>query len=302
MSSPSYERTDVTFSSQSQTCAAWLYRPKQPRVANLPIVVLGHGLGAIKEMGLDAYASRFAEAGYAALVFDYRHFGASQGEPRQLLDVKKQRQDWQAAIAFARTIAGVDPSKVAIFGTSFGGGHVLVTAAKDAQVAAVIAQCPFTSGSASARTLGVGGVIGAAVLAISDNISRIFGRKPVRINLAGPAGSIALMNAPDVEKGYLSLVPKGTEFTNAVAARVALDIPLRHPGRAARKVAAPVLFCICDQDSVAPVKPTLRYAKSTQNGTVIHYPVGHFDIYVGEAFEGAIKDQIAFLQEHVPVG
>ena len=64
-----------------------------------PGVVLAHGWTGVREQRLDAYAERFAGAGLAALVFDYRHFGASSGEPRQLLDVKRELADWQAAIA-----------------------------------------------------------------------------------------------------------------------------------------------------------------------------------------------------------
>src|SRR5919202_566943 len=113
------ERTDDRFDSGDTDCAAWLYGSLPA-----PLIVMGHGLGAVREMRLDAYAQRFAAAGFAALVFDYRHFGASGGEPRQLLDVRRQLEDWRAAVAFARTVDGIDPERVALWGTSFSGGHV----------------------------------------------------------------------------------------------------------------------------------------------------------------------------------
>ncbi|MBE7161947.1 MAG: alpha/beta hydrolase, partial [Williamsia herbipolensis] len=91
----------MTVDSHGTRCAGWLYRAEAADGERRPIVVLGHGLGAVKEMRLDAYAERFADAGYHALAFDYRHFGASGGEPRQLLDVDRQREDWHAAIAHA---------------------------------------------------------------------------------------------------------------------------------------------------------------------------------------------------------
>jgi hypothetical protein len=72
-------------------------------VINPPVVILGHGLGATREMGLDAFAERFAEAGIAALAFTYRHFGDSGGQPRQLLSIKRQLADWDAAIAHIKT-------------------------------------------------------------------------------------------------------------------------------------------------------------------------------------------------------
>lgn len=83
---------------------------------------MAHGLGATRTMRLAAFARRFVEAGYAALVFDYRHFGDSGGEPRQLLDIGRQLDDWQAAVRFARTLDDIDPTKVILWGSSFGGG------------------------------------------------------------------------------------------------------------------------------------------------------------------------------------
>ena len=92
-------------------------------------MVLAHGFGGVKEARLDAYAERFAAAGYAALVFDYRHFGDSGGEPRLLIDIGRQQADWRAAIAFARALEGVDGERIALWGTSFSGGHVIELAA-----------------------------------------------------------------------------------------------------------------------------------------------------------------------------
>src|SRR6516162_6357646 len=99
-------RTDVTFNSQGSHCAAWLYRPAS--TGPYPCVILAGGFGAIREMHLPAYAERFVQAGMAALVFDYRHFGASPGEPRQRLDIKQQLADWTAAISYARTLDDID--------------------------------------------------------------------------------------------------------------------------------------------------------------------------------------------------
>ena len=141
------KRSDVEFTSGGVTCRAWLYEPDAG--ARPPIIVMAHGLGGVRHMRLGAFAERFADAGYACLVFDYRHFGASAGEPRQLLDIDRQLEDWRSAIAYAHTLDGVDPDRVVVWGTSFGGGHVIVTAAQDKRLAAAIAQCPFTDGFAS---------------------------------------------------------------------------------------------------------------------------------------------------------
>ena len=88
-------REDVIFESGGERCAAWLYRPDVDDDA--PCVVLAHGFGTVREGRLGAYAERFLAAGYAALVFDYRHFGDSGGEPRQLIRISSQHADWRAA-------------------------------------------------------------------------------------------------------------------------------------------------------------------------------------------------------------
>ena len=107
------ERTDVEFTSDGVVIRAWLYRPNVP---NPPIIVMAHGLGGVKTMRLDAFAERFADAGYACLVFDYRHFGDSDGEPRQLLSVHRQLADYDAAITYAKSLDGVDAARVVVWG------------------------------------------------------------------------------------------------------------------------------------------------------------------------------------------
>ena len=116
-------RRDVTFASGGDRCAAWVYVPEGE--GPFACVVLAHGWSGVREQRLDAFAERFASAGYAAVVFDYRHFGASTGEPRQLLDIGRQLDDWRAAIAFARSLPEVDPQRVGLWGSSFSGGHVM---------------------------------------------------------------------------------------------------------------------------------------------------------------------------------
>lgn len=294
-------RLDVSFPSQGEQCRAWLYLPEARRPA--PVIVMAHGLGGTRVMRLDAFAERFCAAGYACLVFDYRHFGDSEGQPRQLLDVRKQLQDWKAAIAFARSRHDVDASRVVIWGTSFGGGHVLATAADDDRLAAVISQCPFTDGLASSLALSPASSLKVTALAMRDQIGAWLGAEPVMVNTAGQPGEAALMTAPDAMPGYLGLLPPGraSAFPNHVAARFGLQIIRYFPGRCAAQIRCPVLFCVCEGDSVAPAAATLRHAHRAPKGEIRKYANGHFDIYVGAAFEKVVADQIAFLRRNVPL-
>jgi dienelactone hydrolase len=297
--------TTVRFPSgpDGESCEGTLHLPAHRR-GPVPIVVLGHGLGAVRTMGLDAYARRFVAAGYACLTFDHRHLGGSDGQPRQLIDIARQREDWRSALAWVRADPRVDPARVVAWGTSFGGGHVLAVAAEDHQLAAAIVQCPFTDGRAPQATGSWSTTAKVALLAVRDRIAERRGRPPVHVATVGPARSAALMTAPDAEPGYLGLVdpaePGG--FENRVAARFVLQVRDDRPGLLAAEVACPILFAICEHDSVAPASAAQRAARMAPRGEALVYPCGHFDIYVGDDFERAVTDMVAFLVAHVPPG
>jgi dienelactone hydrolase len=291
------QRDDVWFNSGHDRISGWLYRPAS--TGDTPLLVMAHGLGAVRTMRLDTYAERFSAAGYACLVFDYRNLGYSQGQPRQLLDIGMQLQDWTAAVAYARTLPGIDTNRISLWGTSFSGGHVIATAARLPGVAAVVSQCPFTDSVASLRTLSPLTSARVTALAVRDLVAAKLGKAPVMVPTAGKPGEVALMNAPDVYPGFMRLVPDGAALQTEVAARIGVTILPYRPGRLAAKVPCPILFCVCETDSVAPAGPTLRYAAAAPKGEIKVYPVGHFAIYVDDAFERAVADQIAFLDKHL---
>lgn len=291
-------RREVSFPSDGDDCRAWLFMPAAERP---PLAILGHGLGGTREYGLEPYAQRFADAGIAALVFTYRHFGDSGGQPRQLLDIERQLGDWASALAYARSLDGIDHDRIALWGTSFGGGHVIEAAARDGAVAAVVSQCPFTDGLAATRAASPRSLARAMGPALRDEVARLRNKPPVLVPLVGPHGSAALMTSPDAEAGYRALIPPEAHFENGVAARFINRVALYRPGRSARKVQAPILFCICEADAVAPPETALRYATTAPRAEVKRYPIGHFDIYRGEPFEHAVADQTEFLVRHLAV-
>jgi len=290
-------RQDVRFDSGESYCSAWLYLPVG--VEKPPVVVLGHGLGAIREMRLDAFSERFAAAGIATLAFTYRYFGDSGGLPRQLMSVKRQLADWDAALDFVKRRADVDGRRAAVWGSSFGGGHAITVASRHPELLAAISQCPFTDGLAAAAALGVKGALQVTPVLLRDFVAKLLGRPPVMVPIAAPPGKPALMNAHDALPGYLALVPKGTVFVNHVAARVLPEILTYRPGRAARKVKFPILFCVSTTDTVTPAEQTIALVRKAPFGETRLYGAGHFEFYMGEAFESLVTDQTRFLAKHL---
>src|ERR1700733_13035930 len=142
----SAEREKVRFSSGDTECAAWHYPG-----SNGACVVMAGGFAVTKEPATDLFAKRFRDAGFAVLAFDYRRLGESGGLPRQVVRIREQQADWQAAIGFAATLPGVDPARLAVWGFSASGGHVFRVAARNPGLAAAIAQTPNADGLAAAR-------------------------------------------------------------------------------------------------------------------------------------------------------
>lgn len=288
------ERVEVGFPSGGQKCAGWLYLPAGPPKPR-PIVVMGHGLGANREMGLDRFARRFAAAGMGVLVFDYRHFGNSDGDPRQVVNIARQREDWIAAVAYARTLRGFDATRIALWGTSLAGGHVLAVAPDDAYIAAVVAQVPYVSGFSSAWAKGPISLLKVTTTAITDVVFGTILRKPVQIRLAGRKRANAMLTGPDVPAGFGRLAEESPAYRPKIPARTAFPLLFGRPGRHAKELKMPVLYALCDKDSITPVKPALRAAAKTKHAVVKRYPAGHFDIYFDEIFEQAVYDQTEFL-------
>lgn len=299
MSQPLHQftRRDVRFDSGEAYCSAWLYLPEG--IEKPPVVVLGHGLGAVREMRLDAFSERFAAAGIATLAFTYRYFGDSGGMPRQLMSVKRQLADWDAALDFVKGCADVDGSRVAVWGSSFGGGHAITVASRHPELRAAISQCPFTDGLASAAALGVGASLKILPVVLRDFMAKLFGRPPVMVPIAAAPGKPALMNAHDALEGYLALIPDGLKFVNHVAARVIPEIATYRPGRSAAKVRFPILFCVSTTDTVTPPEQTIALARRAPHGVIKLYEAGHFAFYLGDAFEQLVADQTRFLAQHL---
>lgn len=303
-SEPAWTSAATTFRSGGVACAATVYRPR-PAPAPAPVVVMGHGFGGIRALRLPAYAERFAAAGYVVVTFDYRGFGDSAGEPRQVLDIPMQHQDWTAALDFARSLDGVDPDRVVAWGTSFGGGHVLTLAGKGAALAAVIAQVPHVSGPAAVRATGLRAAARLAPYAMRDLVRSVRGGTPVYIQSAGLPGEAAAMTTPDAVPGLERLsadsgLVRG-EHREDVAARIALRIGTYSPRRWASSIGCPVLVQIAEHDAITPSAVARAAAARIPRSTIRTYDCGHFDPYVEPHFETVVADQLAFLAEHVPV-
>lgn len=288
------EREEITIPSGGSALAAWHYHPEGSGPE--PTVLLAHGFGGTRGARLDRYAERFAAAGLGAIVFDYRHFGDSDGQPRQLLSVGRQLADWQAALAHARGLPTVDPARIALWGTSFSGGHVVVTASKDPNVAAVVAQVPLADGLRTVMKLPPLSAVKVTGAALADLARSAVGGAPVPIPLVGPNGSAAAMPTPQAREGYPRLFA-GIDHEDHVLARIGLRVPTYRPVRHAGRVAAPLLVQAGEDDDLTPAAAARAMADRAPQGRFSLRPTGHFDPYFPPWFDEVVDEQVDFLTE-----
>ena len=293
------EREKVYFTSDGTECAAWHYRGTSGAC-----VIMAGGFAVTKEPGTDLFASQFSDAGFAVLAFDYRHLGESGGQPRQVARITEQLADWHAAIAFAATLPGVDPARLAIWGFSLSGGHVFRVAARNPQLAAAIAQTPNADGPAAARNaaryqrpLALLRLTGRGV---ADALGGLAGRTPLLVPLAGQPGTVALVTTPDACDGDQALNPgsRYPDWQQAVAARSALSLGFYRPGRAASRLRCPLLVLVCDQDKTALAGPAARAARRAPGAELVRLPGGHYAPFL-DAHEQAVEAELSFLRRHL---
>jgi len=294
------EDTEFVSGRKGDRCRAWFYVPDGTGAPG-PAVVMAHGFGGTRNAGLEPFAERFCAEGYRVLLFDYRHFGASEGEPRQLLSIPRQLEDWQNAVAFVRRLDGVDAARVGLWGSSFSGGHVVVTAARIPDVACAISQGSMLDGRGAflkaAQNSGFFSFNIFGLRAMFDLLLAPFGASH-NIPVFGPPGTVSCLCGEDTETSYSAIAPD--DFVNGVAARVGLTIPFYRPVADAHRVQCPLLLQVCDRDTLVATDTADEIGRIMGDRcTVIHYDNQHFDVYVPPLFDESIEVQVGFLQEHL---
>ena len=294
----------VSFPSDGETCAAWHLSGEGDAFAGergRPCVVMAHGFGGTKDSGLLPFAEAMAGAGLDTLLFDYRGFGESSGEPRQFAWPPHHREDYRAAVEYARGLAGVDPDRIVLWGTSWSGGHVVYAAAADPRIAAVISQSPDLDGLQTLnqirRYAGFGQQMRLTWVGIQDAVRMARGQEPLMIGTVGPPGALAGMTTEDSEPGMRAIA--GPTWRNEVTGRAVFAEWTNRAVTQMEKVRCPILVQIADRDQVAPPAAARAAAwRAKGRVEVREYPCEHFDIYLSWR-EKVIADQLHFLRRHL---
>jgi fermentation-respiration switch protein FrsA (DUF1100 family) len=278
---------------------AWLYLPEG--LGPFPAVVMGHGFGAVKVGGLAPFAERFCREGVAAVVIDYRQWGGSEGQqPRDELNVLRQREDYGAAIGWAAAQPNIDEHRIFVWGTSFAGMHATALAASDHRLAGAIAQCPLVDGLAGSRLVRPSRSLALFAMAIIDRIGSLVGRPPIYLPISVAPGEWGTADSPDALYGKGLMTPREpVDWRNRVAARSLLSIPAQRPVHQARDINIPILLIVAESDTQAPVGPALTVADRAPRAELHRSKGGHYDVYEGgAAYDDVIEWAVEFLRRH----
>ncbi|MDN5856233.1 MAG: alpha/beta fold hydrolase, partial [Actinomycetia bacterium] len=238
-----------------------------------------------KEMYLDKYAETFAEPGLNALVFDNRNFGASDGQPRQEIDPWAQVRDYRHAITYATTLSEVDSERVGVWGSSYSGGHVLVVAAIDRRVKAVVSQVPLVSGYGSFRRLVRPDFIdGFRDLFVADRVARYEGTAPAMVPVVDkdPLAPSALPT-PDSYTWFTETHElRAPSWRNEVTLRSVEMFTEYEPITYVAQISPTPLLVLPSQSDVLCQSDLIldAYEKALEPKKVQILPGGHFDAYV----------------------
>lgn len=170
--------------SGQEVIAADFYRPKTEEKP--AVIVMAHGLAGLRQFKLIQFAQRFAQAGYAVVLFDYRYWGGSTGRPRELVSIKKQLEDWRTMINHLKERKSIDSRRIVLWGTALSGGYVLDIAAEFKNVQAVMAQVPFVDGAESAKLYPLQQLPKALKLSSQDYMGGKVGMSPTTLPVVNP--------------------------------------------------------------------------------------------------------------------
>ncbi|MEP7348638.1 MAG: alpha/beta fold hydrolase [Sphingorhabdus sp.] len=302
-------KTTIQFTSEGVTCEGDLFLPVgfNPE-AGAPAVILGHGF-TVARSSLVEEGRLFAEAGYVALTIDYRHFGTSGGTPRGRLWPMQESEDFKSAIDWLETQPGIDPDRIGIWGTSFGGGIVTHVAAHDMRVKACVAQAPIMDGGYWIRSLNRE----SDYLAVRKYLLEARRRRareggdPTMPMSAPPTDGFTPMPAdPEMIADVMGWYEKTGDFLMHSAPEITIESFERvmefDATHAAAKI-APRAFCIVQltgHDVYHPQVPIQSaYRQAGEPKRMVSVPIDQLDCYKPEGRAQTIGAAIAFFDDYL---
>jgi len=293
----------VSYYSQGARISAVLYAPdgagpdrRLPAgQAGLPGIVLCHGFTGIKELILPDYARRFAAAGYAALAFDYRGFGESEGERGRLIPYE-QVMDIRNSITFMETLDEVDPERIGLWGTSYGAANVIYTAGIDPRPRCVVAQVGFGDGGRGLSRRPPEEVAAVMEMIRNERRQRVLTGKSTMVD------PLLILNDPDSVAFFQQAMKELPQLKTQIPLETAEATLEYRPEDVVGRIAPRALLLIAAELDVPTPADEFRsvYAKAGEpKKLVIIEGIRHYDIYQGQPFERSVQEALGWYRQHL---
>src|SRR5690554_3501948 len=286
------ERTG--FHSEGVWCAATLHWPADVSQQPRPAILMVHGWGGIQDALTVPFYEEFTRAGYVVMTFDYRGWGDSAGLPRQTISARQRMRDADAALAFLKTRPGVDPARIVVWGSSFGGGHAVELAADHPELAGVIAQVPMLDGMAAVRAVPLLRLMQFALCSLVDMIKP---GRPLYIPVLSEPGAFSSMDRDDASKAMkIAEESIGRQYDNRVAARSLMTMGPYRPFKLLKNLRVPTLLLGATEDTVAPFVESSVRRVNNPHIRVATVKANHFEPYFEPVFSEVIRCELDFLE------
>ena len=294
-------REEIIFKSKGLQCRGWLYLPEDIESdAKLPAIVMAHGFSAVKEQALPEFAEKFSKAGFATLVFDYRFFGASEGEPRCQLFPLEMVEDYRNAISWVSEHPRVDRERICIWGTSYSGGLVSYVGAVDKRAKAVVAQVPSLIDPESRRMMDPVKWDSIGEFLLQDRIARYSSGAINYIKVVAPEGEPCVLPGRENYDAFLEMAKIAPNWRNEVTLESLEKIREFNPVSSIHWIAPrPLLVIAAENDNLLPFEVVKNsFGNAGEPKKLIVLPILHFDIYAEPWLSKAARAATNWLNEY----
>lgn len=293
----------IEFKSQGAVIRGRLYLPESQSI-NSPVVVMAHGFTTtINGMTADRYAENFRDAGFAALLFDHRNFGISDGEPRQELNFWMQSRGYIDGIDFVTTQSEIDTTRIAVWGASLSAREAFLVGSIDERVKALITIIPAFGDNSPVEDVNGSLYSFAEETVLSERIMDL----PHSVSEQMPIVSHDQLGTPSALSeitAYRWFIEYGgrygTNWKNVVSFSTIETPDQFHIGQCAPHLNAPTLMVVARDDEMRGASSEVSYeifGMIKQPKQLVDVDGGHFGLlhYPSALFNKSSKAQIDFL-------
>lgn len=293
---------DIQFQSQGLNCAGWLFIPEDlSESQKAPAIVMAHGLGAVKEQGLEPFAKGFSQSGFVTLVFDYRYFGESEGEPRCQHFPLKMAEDYKNAVTWISMQPEVDHERIGIWGTSYSGGIAAHVGTVDPRVKVVVSQVPSMLTPTDRQRMNPEKWAQVGEFLVQDRMERYSTGKLNYLKVVASDGEPCVLPGEESYHHYNKLAEDAPNFQNQITIESLERMREFNPVDSIHMMAPTALLVLpAKNDRLLPFDAVkAAFDRADEPKEIMPMPIGHYDVYQDPWRSKAIEKSLAWYEKYL---